>query len=46
MSCLWTTRIIAQPGKDLIWVNIDYGDRFDPTNRFTLTLRRISNPRD
>jgi hypothetical protein len=46
MRCLWTTRIIAEPDKDLIFINIDYGDRMDPTNRFTLTLRRIRNPRN
>ena len=44
MLCLWTTRIIAEHGKDLIHINIDYGDRMDPTNRFTLSLRRIRNP--
>jgi hypothetical protein len=42
--CLWTTRIIAEPNKNLIYINIDYGDRMDPTNRFTLTLRRIGDP--
>jgi len=43
-GCLWTTRIIARPDKDLIWVNIDYGDRVDPTNRFTLSLYRVNPP--
>lgn len=44
MSCLWITHISAKPGSKVIHINISYGDRADPTNRFVLTLRRIQDP--
>lgn len=44
MDCLWTTRITARPDKDVIHINIDYGDRWEPSNQFTRTLRRIRKP--
>lgn len=44
MTCLWITRISARSDSNVIYINIAYGDRSDPTNRFTLTLRRVLNP--
>lgn len=44
MSCLWITRISARSDRNVIHLDIAYGDRADPTNRYILTLRRVLNP--
>lgn len=44
LTCVWITRVDANPDKDLIFINIAYGDRADPTNRFALSLRRFKYP--
>lgn len=40
MRCLWITRISANEDSKVVFINIAYGERSDPTNRYTLTLRR------
>lgn len=46
LGCIWITRIDAKPGRDLIFINILYGDRADPTNTFAISLRRMKNAAD